>query len=75
MRRSCGAARKYEIAQSVEDALRQAVGVVNATPVGMLPDRGMAVPDALLHRGLWVADAVYTPLWTPLLTRGKGQGR
>ena len=48
---------RIRIATSVEDALRGAVGVVNATPVGMLPDRGMPVPDALLHRGLWVADA------------------
>jgi quinate/shikimate dehydrogenase (NAD+) len=62
------------VAQSIEDALRQAVGVVNATPVGMLPDRGMAVPDALLHGGLWVADAVYTPLWTPLLLAAKAKG-
>jgi shikimate dehydrogenase len=66
--------REIRIAQSVEDALRQAVGVVNATPVGMLPDCGMAVPDALLHSGLWVADAVYTPLWTPLLTAAKAKG-
>jgi len=66
--------QEIQIAQSVEDALRQVVGVVNATPVGMLPDRGMAVPDALLHRGLWVADAVYTPLWTPLLTAAKAKG-
>ena len=66
--------QEIRIAQSVEDALRQAVGVVNATPVGMLPDCGMAVPDALLHRALWVADAVYTPLWTPLLTAAKARG-
>jgi quinate/shikimate dehydrogenase (NAD+) len=62
------------IADSVEDALRGAVGMVNATPVGMLPDRGSPAPDALLHRGLWVVDAVYTPLWTPLLSAAKAQG-
>ena len=56
------------------DALQGAAGVVNGTPVGMLPDRGMAVPEALLHRELWVADAVYTPLWTPLLTAAKAKG-
>jgi shikimate dehydrogenase len=66
--------QQIRVAQSVEDALRQAVGVVNATPAGMLPDRGIAVPDALLHRGLWVADAVYTPLWTPLLLAAKAKG-
>jgi shikimate dehydrogenase len=62
------------IAGSVEDAVQRAVGVVNGTPIGMLPDRGTPVPDALLHRDLWVADAVYTPLWTPLLTAAKGKG-
>jgi shikimate dehydrogenase len=40
----------------------------------MLPDRGMAVPEALLYRDLWVADAVYTPLWTPLLTAAQAKG-
>jgi shikimate dehydrogenase len=62
------------VADDIADALQGAAGVVNATPVGMLPDRGMAVPEALLNRGLWVADAVYTPLWTPLLTAAKARG-
>ena len=34
----------------------------------------MPVPDALLHDGLWVTDAVYSPLWTPLLTAAKAKG-
>ena len=62
------------VADDVANALQGAAGVVNATPVGMLPDRGMAVPEALLHRDLWVADAVYTPLWTPLLLAAKAKG-
>ncbi len=62
------------VADSVEDALQGAVGLVNATPVGMLPNRDTPVPDALLHDGLWVADAVYSPLWTPLLTAAKAKG-
>jgi shikimate dehydrogenase len=62
------------IADSIDDALRGAVGVVNGTPVGMLPSRATPVPEALLHRGLWVADAVYSPLWTPLLTAAKAKG-
>lgn len=62
------------IAASVEDAMQRAVGLVNGTPIGMLPNRGTPVPEALLHRGLWVADAVYTPLWTPLLTAAKAKG-
>jgi shikimate dehydrogenase len=55
------------VTDSVEDALRGAAGLVNATPVGMLPSRDTPVSGALLHDGLWVADAVYSPLWTPLL--------
>ncbi|MBA4035686.1 MAG: shikimate dehydrogenase [Bradyrhizobium sp.] len=62
------------VADDVAGALQGVVGVVNGTPVGMLPDRGMAVPEALLHGGLWVADAVYTPLWTPLLLAARAKG-
>ncbi len=62
------------VADSVEDALRGAVGLVNATPVGMLPGSGTPVPDVLLHDGLWVADAVYSPLRTPLLMAAQAKG-
>jgi shikimate dehydrogenase len=62
------------VTPSVEAALHGVAGVVNASPVGMLPSVGMPVPDSLLHAGLWVADAVYSPLWTPLLTAAKAKG-
>ena len=62
------------IAESVEGALQCAVGVINGTPAGMLPDVNSPIPDSLLHRDLWVADAVYTPLWTPLLLAAKAKG-
>jgi shikimate dehydrogenase len=62
------------VADSVEHALRGVAGLVNATPVGMLPNRDTPVPAALLHDGLWVADAVYSPLWTPLLIAAKARG-
>jgi shikimate dehydrogenase len=62
------------VVDSVEDAIRGTIGVVNATPVGMLPSRESPVPEALLHRGLWVADAVYFPLLTPLLIAAKAKG-
>ena len=65
---------KTSVAGSVEDAMRGATGVVNGSPVGMLPNRGTPVPDALLHKDVWVADAVYTPLWTPLLNAAKAKG-
>ncbi len=56
------------VCRSLAAALDGARGVVNGTPVGMLPDRGTPVPAELLRPGMWVADAVYSPLWTPLLT-------
>lgn len=62
------------VAGSVEDALSGAAGLVNATPVGMLPSRDTPVASALLHNGLWVADAVYSPLWTPLLIAARAKG-
>ncbi len=62
------------VTPNVEDALQGVVGVVNASPVGMLPSLDTPIPDALLHAGLWVADAVYTPLWTPLLKAAKAKG-
>jgi len=65
---------KASVTDSVEDALRGVVGVVNGSPVGMLPSLGTPVPDTLLHAGLWVADAVYSPLWTPLLTAAMAKG-
>ena len=66
--------RGIVVADSLEHALRGAVGLVNATPVGMLPSRGTPVPETLLHDRLWVADAVYSPLCTPLLTAANARG-
>jgi shikimate dehydrogenase len=66
--------QKIRIADNVGAALHDVVGVINATPVGMLPSRASPVPEALLHRGLWVVDAVYSPLWTPLLIAARAKG-
>lgn len=62
------------VATSVEDALRGATGLVNGTPVGMLPNRDTPVPTSLLRENLWVADAVYSPLITPLLAAAQAKG-
>lgn len=58
----------------LDEALRGATGLVNATPVGMLPNRDTPVPPAMLHDGMWVADAVYSPLITPLLSAARAKG-
>jgi shikimate dehydrogenase len=72
--RLLGPRGRAAVADCVEDAVRGAVGLVNATPVGMLPSRESPIPEALLHRRMWVADAVYYPLWTPLLVAAKEKG-
>ena len=63
-----------QVCGDVAEALDGAGGVINGTPIGMLPNRDSPVPVDLLHAGLFVADAVYTPLWTPLLQAARAKG-
>jgi shikimate dehydrogenase len=63
-----------QVCGSVAEALDGAAGVINGTPIGMLPNRDSPAPTDLLHAGLFVADAVYTPLWTPLLQAARAKG-
>jgi shikimate dehydrogenase len=62
------------VCADVAEAVNGAGGVINGTPIGMLPNRDSPVPASLLHKDLFVADAVYTPLWTPLLTAARAAG-
>jgi shikimate dehydrogenase len=62
------------VAATVAEAVAGASGLVNGTPVGMLPSRASPVDAALLHAELWVADAIYYPLWTPLLSDARKVG-
>ena len=59
---------------SAAEALAGAHGLVNATAVGMLPNRETPIAVDLLRSDLWVADAVYQPLWTPLLLAARQKG-
>lgn len=59
---------------SPEAALEGAQGLINATAVGMSPSRQSPVSLTLLRRDLWVADAVYQPLSTPLLSAARDLG-
>lgn len=63
-----------EIATSVEAAVTGVAGIVNGSPVGMLPNRDNPVPADLIRKSQWVADAVYHPLWTPLLKAAQKAG-
>jgi shikimate dehydrogenase len=60
------------------DALAAAVasadGIVNASPVGMHGHPGTPLPTGWLRAGMWLADAVYTPIETPLVVAARQAG-
>lgn len=55
-------------------ALSACTGVVNATPIGMTGHPGTPFDPAALHPDLWVADIVYRPLRTELLSAAQALG-
>ncbi|HZE38783.1 MAG TPA: shikimate dehydrogenase [Stackebrandtia sp.] len=55
-------------------ALRDADGLVHATPTGMTAHPGLPFASTLLHPRCWVAEIVYRPLETPLLAAARGRG-
>ncbi|RYE73618.1 MAG: shikimate dehydrogenase [Hyphomicrobiales bacterium] len=69
-----GTLARVEIAASAEEAADGAAGIVNGTPIGMLPDRGIPIEPSVILPSQWVADAVYHPLWTPLLKAAQKAG-
>jgi shikimate dehydrogenase len=54
--------------------LRDADGVVHATPTGMAAHPGLPFAAELLRPGLWVAEVVYRPLETELLRAARAAG-
>lgn len=56
------------------DSVREADGLIHATPTGMEGHAGLPLDDELLHAGMWVADVVYRPLETELLQRARELG-
>lgn len=58
----------------LQDALQAADGLIHATPTGMVGQPGMPFEPRLLDERLWVADIVYRPLNTELLTRARERG-
>jgi shikimate dehydrogenase len=55
-------------------AVREADGVVNATPVGMANLPGTPIDTQCLETRHWVADIVYFPLETELLLQARQRG-
>jgi shikimate dehydrogenase len=58
----------------LDAVLARADGLVHATPTGMAGHPGLPVPEGSLHPGLWVADIVYRPLETELMTTARRAG-
>jgi quinate/shikimate dehydrogenase (NAD+) len=59
---------------NLADLLKDADGLVHATPVGMAAHPGSAVPTRLLRPDLWVAEIVFRPLRTTLLAAAEATG-
>jgi len=55
-------------------AMRDATGLIHATPTGMDKLPGLPLPDALLRPGLWVSEVVYFPIETALLRAARARG-
>lgn len=65
---------EIRVRTDLRQALAEADGVLNATPVGMTKHPGSVVPDQLLRPALWVADIVYFPIETQLLRTARAKG-
>ncbi|WP_460085085.1 shikimate dehydrogenase [Pseudomonas sp. H2_G03] len=65
---------RAQVGQDLENALTEADGLVNTTPMGMAKLPGMPVPAAFLRAQLWVAEIVYFPLETELLRNARALG-
>ena len=58
----------------VAAALRDATGLIQATPVGMAKLPGMPFPEQLLRPSMWLSEVVYVPLETQLLMAARRLG-
>jgi len=65
---------EYVDPHRLRDAVQNADGLVNATPIGMAAHPGSAVPRELLRPQMWVADIVYRPLRTELVASAEQVG-
>lgn len=67
-------AGRAQVGIHLENAMAEAEGLVNTTPMGMAKLPGTPVPPALLRAELWVAEIVYFPLETELLRDARALG-
>lgn len=65
---------RAQVGHALENAMAEADGLVNTTPMGMAKLPGTPVPASLLRAELWVAEIVYFPLETELLRDARALG-
>ena len=65
---------KARTAESLESAIGNANGFINATPVGMEHCPGSVLPQSMMRTDLWIADIVYFPLETAFLAHARKLG-
>ncbi|MDF0695974.1 shikimate dehydrogenase [Rhizobium sp. MC63] len=58
----------------LEAAMKDASGLIHATPTGMAKYPGTPLPPELLERRHWIAEIVYFPLETELLRQSRQRG-
>ncbi|WP_371226862.1 shikimate dehydrogenase [Pseudomonas sp. QE6] len=66
--------QRARVGHELADAIAEADGLVNTTPVGMAKLPGAPLPLELLHPRLWVAEIIYFPLETELLKHARSLG-
>jgi shikimate dehydrogenase len=62
------------VADDVCEAVRDADGIVNCTPLGMVGHAGSAIPLDLLGAQRWAFEAVYTPVDTAFKLASEAAG-
>ncbi|MGB6006680.1 MAG: shikimate dehydrogenase [Castellaniella sp.] len=63
-----------EVGDDLARAMRQADGLVNATPIGMASHPGTPLPPELLEPRHWFSEIIYFPLETELLRIARAKG-
>ena len=69
-----GGTHQVEVVSDLAAAASRVDGIVNATPVGMAKLPGMPIAAGMLRPECWVADIVYLPLETELLSEARKRG-
>lgn len=72
--RALPSATTVTTAASIEEAAKDAEGLVNSTPMGMVGIGGCPFPEATIAGRRWAFDAVYTPVDTPFMVAAGAAG-